>query len=82
MHYIYLLQSLKDNGFYIGRSGNLRLRYTEHKNGKVTSTKNRRPLELVYYESYKEKSQAIERETKLKLFGSAYTGLLKRLQLK
>lgn len=79
MHYVYLLLSAKDNGFYIGYSDDLRGRFKDHINGKVKSTKNRRPLKLIYYEAYSNKQKARERERKLKQFGSAYRGLLKRL---
>jgi predicted GIY-YIG superfamily endonuclease len=55
MYYVYLLKSKKDSGFYIGYSSDLRRRFTEHTEGRVESTKNRRPLELIYYESYNTK---------------------------
>ncbi|PIR02989.1 MAG: excinuclease ABC subunit C [Candidatus Magasanikbacteria bacterium CG11_big_fil_rev_8_21_14_0_20_43_7] len=82
MFYTYLLQSEKDDGFYIGSTGDLKRRFQEHTEGKVTSTCNRRPLRLCYYESYSEEWLAKEREKKLKQFGSAYTALLKRLGYK
>jgi len=34
---------------------------------------------LIYYEAYNNKNLAEERERKLKKFGSAYSGLLKRI---
>lgn len=82
MFYVYLLQSIKDDGFYIGYSSDLKLRFQDHNNGKVESTKHRRPFKLIYYEAYFKKELAEERERKLKQFGSAYNGLLKRLKLK
>jgi len=82
MFYMYLLQSKKDNKFYIGYSSDLRIRFKQHCEGKVDATKNRRPVELIYYESYNEEKLARQRERNLKQFGSAYTGLLKRLNLK
>src|SRR6266446_2553158 len=39
MHYVYVLRSLKDSGFYIGYSANLRKRFSEH----VTGGSLRRP---------------------------------------
>jgi len=45
----------------------------------VKSTKNRRPLDLIYYEAYSNKKLAQEREKKLKQFGSAYKELIKRI---
>ena len=81
MYYVYLLRSNKDKKFYIGYSNNLKLRLEEHNKGKVVSTKHRRPLQLVYYEAYNSKDLAADRELKLKMFGSAYALLLKRLGL-
>lgn len=82
MYYVYLLKSKKDNRFYIGYSSNLKLRFEQHSNGKVVATKSRRPLKLMYYEAYFKKELAQERERKIKQFGSAYVGLLKRLNLR
>ncbi|KKS52291.1 MAG: GIY-YIG catalytic domain protein [Candidatus Magasanikbacteria bacterium GW2011_GWD2_43_18] len=82
MFYTYLLQSTKDNNFYIGSTTDLKRRFTEHNDGKVSSTKFRRPMKLVYYEAYPEEHLARVREQKLKDFGSAYTALLKRLGYK
>ena len=62
MHYVYILKSLKDYKLYIGRSDDLKKRISDHEKGKVISTKNRRPLELVFYEAYKSKDDAIRRE--------------------
>lgn len=83
MYFVYLLRSKKDNGFYIGfTSRDTQERLVEHQNGIVDSTKNRRPVELVYFEAYREESLARVRERNLKDFGSAYVALLKRLGFK
>jgi len=82
MHFVYLLRSQKDGGLYIGRSDDLKRRLASHNDGLVDSTADRRPLEIVYYEAYIDARLANERERKLKEFGSAYTGLLKRLDFK
>lgn len=66
MFYIYILKSLKDSKLYTGFSSNLRKRIKEHDSGNVISTKNRRPLELVYYEAYQNKVSALKREKFLK----------------
>lgn len=50
MYYVYILFSQKDKKLYIGVSGNLKKRLSDHKSGHNISTKNRRPLELIYYE--------------------------------
>ena len=52
MHYVYVLRSLKDSGFYIGYSVNLRKRIQEHKEGFSFATSFRGPWRLIYYEAY------------------------------
>ena len=49
MFYTYVLFSLKDKKLYAGYSKDVKLRFEQHKKGLVESTKNRRPLELIYY---------------------------------
>lgn len=66
MFYIYILKSELDGKLYTGFTGNLKKRISEHNNGRVESTKNRRPLELIYYEAYREKENALKREKFLK----------------
>ena len=61
-YYAYILQSEKDNRYYYGSTGNLAERLKQHNLGKVPSTKHRRPLRLVYQESFAEKRDAIQRE--------------------
>lgn len=73
MFYTYVLQSIKDKELYIGWSVDLKDRVKEHNSGTVASTKNRRPLELVYYEACLKKEDAVAREKSLKTgFGRAY----------
>jgi putative endonuclease len=62
MFYTYVLKSLKDGNLYIGSSEYLEKRIKAHNSGKVRSTKGRRPLKLVYYESYATKTEARKRE--------------------
>ena len=49
--YTYVLRSLKDNNFYTGYTKNIKLRFEQHNNGLVESTKNRTPFELIYFEA-------------------------------
>ena len=62
MYYTYVLRSLKDGLHYIGWTDNLKLRVKKHLEGKVYATRNRRPLQLVYYEVCLDKDKAIKRE--------------------
>ncbi len=50
-HYVYVLQSKKDNKNYAGYTKNLKLRFEQLCKGLIKSTKDRRPLELIYYEA-------------------------------
>ena len=62
MNYTYVLKSLKDNKLYIGWTNDLKRRFSNHSLGKVIATRDRRPLELVYYEACLDKEKAIKRE--------------------
>jgi putative endonuclease len=66
MYYIYVLKSLKDDNLYIGQTNNLQQRIARHTAGKVQSTRHRRPLELLYFEEYETRSEAVRREVYLK----------------
>jgi putative endonuclease len=62
MYYTYVLQSEKDNKLYTGYTKDLKLRFEQHNNGLVDSTKNRRPLKLIYYEACLNQNDATKRE--------------------
>ena len=68
MYYIYALKSEKDMGFYTGYTKDLKLRFEQHKKGFVESTKDRRPLKLIYYEAYLSQQDATKREKHLKSY--------------
>ena len=78
MHYVYVLHSTRDNGFYIGYSANLRRRLSEHKSGISFATSYRGPWKLIYYEAYREAADAKGREKFLKS-GSGRKFLIKQL---
>jgi len=65
-YYIYVLQSKKDGNFYVGFTIDLRRRLHEHNTGIVESTKNRRPLQLIYWEGCLSQQDATRREKYLK----------------
>src|SRR3989344_6766443 len=48
MYYVYVLLSKTDGKFYTGSTENLKSRFEQHRRGCVVSTKERRPLELIY----------------------------------
>ena len=66
MYLVYILLSEKDNKRYIGFTENIERRLDEHNSGKVKSTKNRRPLKIVYTEEFELKSDAMKREKEIK----------------
>mgnify|MGYP006420725617 CR=1 FL=1 len=65
-YYVYVLQSDFDHKFYTGYTNNLELRFEQHKKGLVSSTKSRRPLNLIYFEACLNQSDATHREKYLK----------------
>lgn len=65
MFYTYVLFT-KDRHFYIGYSQNLTARFHEHQTGKVTSTKLKLPVTLLYYEACLHQFDALKREKYLK----------------
>ncbi len=55
----------------------------EHNNGEVTSTKSRRPLELIFYEGYKSVKDAKRRERYFKTMkGKSSLNMMLRNSLK
>jgi putative endonuclease len=77
--YIYILFSELDHQLYTGFTPNLKSRFKAHSEGYVKATKHRRPLRLIYYESYLGELDARRREKYLK--GGKGRGELK-IQLK
>jgi len=65
-YYVYVLQSEKDHQFYVGFTKNIQRRLIEHNKGKVTSTKRRLPLKLVYWEGCLCQADSTRREKYLK----------------
>jgi len=62
MHYVYILKSLKDFKNYVGMTSDLKRRIAAHNWGEVSSTKSRRPFELIYVEEFESKKDAERRE--------------------
>jgi len=62
MYYVYVLKSLKDKKLYTGSTDNLENRLKAHTEGSVTATKVRRPLKLIYYEAFLNKTDARKEE--------------------
>jgi len=65
-YYIYILRSLVDKSYYIGYTTDLDRRLKEHNEGESRYTRKKIPWEVVYYEEYEDKGEAIRREKFLK----------------
>lgn len=73
MIYVYVLRSEVDGFLYTGCTRDLRARILLHNSGQVFSTKDRRPLELIYYEACLNEADAFRREKYLKTtYGKRY----------
>ena len=62
----YILQSEKDNRFYIGSTGDVGKRVVKHNKGYSRYTKGKGPFKLAYKEDYETLSGAKKRECYLK----------------
>jgi putative endonuclease len=58
-HWFYVLYSLKDHKLYKGVCEDVGKRFLAHSFGATTSTKQRRPLTLIYLQSFETKSEAL-----------------------
>ena len=66
MNYTYILKC-KDGSLYTGWTNDLEQRVAAHNTGKGAKyTKARRPVELVYFEEFETKEQAMKREYVIK----------------
>jgi len=66
MYWVYILESLKDYGYYTGSTSNLDDRLERHYSGRSKATKARLPLELVYKKGFQKKSEALRFERYIK----------------
>ena len=67
-YYTYVLKSKKDGKYYTGYTKDLKLRFERHNQGLVGSTRNRQPLELIYYEACLNQQDATHREKYLQTY--------------
>lgn len=65
-YYVYILQSQKDNSFYIGYTSDLIKRFKQHNSGESQATKPFRPYKLIFYEAFSNMIDAKNREEYLK----------------
>ncbi|MBI2065234.1 MAG: GIY-YIG nuclease family protein [Candidatus Yanofskybacteria bacterium] len=74
MYYVYVLKKNNSKLLYFGYTKNLEQRNRSHRHDR------RNDYELVYYEAFKNKEDAEQREKDLKNFGSGYGHLKKRIK--
>ncbi|KJU71805.1 MAG: GIY-YIG nuclease family protein [Clostridium baratii] len=66
MNYVYIIKC-SDDSLYTGWTNDLEKRFKNHQEGKGAKyTRGRGPLELVYFEEYETKVQAMKREYEIK----------------
>ena len=66
MNYTYILRC-RDGSLYTGWTNNVEKRVADHNSGKGAKyTKGRRPVELIYYEMFETKEEAMKREYAIK----------------
>lgn len=67
--YVYFLKSRKDGSLYIGQTNNIEKRLLRHNKGLIKTTKSRAPFDVIYYEEYNTRREAMLREKYLKSIG-------------
>lgn len=66
----------------MGQTDDIKERLEDHNNGLVKSTKHRRPLKLIGYETYKTREAARWREHELKKHGDKKKKFIEKLKKK
>lgn len=77
MFFAYVIRSCKDQSLYKGHCQDLEIRLSQHNAGSTPSIKHKIPFELVYWEAFDTREEAINRE---KYFKSASNGPFGPLQ--
>lgn len=66
MYYVYFLKSLKNSDLYVGSTEDVSNRLKRHNDGKIKSTKFYKPWQLLGFETYNTRSEAVKKERFLK----------------
>jgi len=64
--FTYILQSERDQSFYVGFTSDLQQRLEQHNSGLSAYTSSKIPWKLVYFEEFETKTEALKRERFLK----------------
>jgi putative endonuclease len=65
-HYVYIIQSLKDHGYYVGETVDVNARIKFHNAGFQRSTRSRKPFQMILIEEYPDRLAALKREKEIK----------------
>jgi putative endonuclease len=65
-YYVYIIQSAKDGRYYVGSTQDIEARVARHNQGRSKYTRNRGPWEVVYFEEYSRRADAVKREKVIK----------------
>lgn len=66
MYYVYVLRSINFDRRYTGFTQDLTNRLGQHNTGKTKSTRPYKPWEILYFETFDTKAEALKREKYLK----------------
>jgi predicted GIY-YIG superfamily endonuclease len=66
MFFVYIIQSLSDDSFYIGVTGDIEKRLSEHNDGSAKYSSAHRPYRLISYTAFTDKQKALAFEKYLK----------------
>ncbi len=80
MYFVYILQSINADKFYVGYTSNLERRLLEHQSGNSVFDRTYRPFRLVFSEKYENKLVAMRREREIKSYkgGNSFKNLVGR----
>lgn len=62
MYYTYVIKSVSHDFYYKGHCENLELRLKQHNSGMTESNRHYAPFQIVYFEEFPTREQAIKRE--------------------
>lgn len=67
--YVYIVKCEKDSSFYTGYTNDIERRVNQHNKGIGSKyTRSRGPVQLLYYETFRTRKGAIQREREIKQF--------------
>ena len=79
MWYVYILQSQKDDSYYVWYTQDIQKRFDQHNAWESNYTSKKIPRTLLYYEAFNNKYLALQREKKLKTWSKSRQELFKRI---